>query len=109
MLRHLPFSEIKIDRSFVADMTTSRDSRAIVKSIIALAGNMELTCVAEGVETAETADLIEQLGTCHLQGYFVARPRPIEAVPAWFATWTQSNAGDAGARVRAPCLDRAGP
>jgi EAL domain-containing protein (putative c-di-GMP-specific phosphodiesterase class I)/FixJ family two-component response regulator len=85
LLRQMPFSEIKIDRSFVTDMTTSRDSRAIVKSIIDLAANMEMSCIAEGVETVETADLLEQLGARNLQGYLIARPMPIEAIPAWVA------------------------
>jgi EAL domain-containing protein (putative c-di-GMP-specific phosphodiesterase class I)/DNA-binding CsgD family transcriptional regulator/ActR/RegA family two-component response regulator len=85
LLRQMPFSEIKIDQSFITDMTSSRDSRAIVKSIIDLAVNMEMDCVAEGVETAETADLLEQLGIRNLQGYLIARPMPIEAVPAWLA------------------------
>jgi EAL domain-containing protein (putative c-di-GMP-specific phosphodiesterase class I)/DNA-binding CsgD family transcriptional regulator len=93
LLRQMPFSEIKIDQSFISDVTTSRDSRAIVKSIIDLAGNMDMACVAEGVETAEIADLIEQLGICDMQGYLIARPMPIEAVPAWLAIWTQSAAG----------------
>jgi EAL domain-containing protein (putative c-di-GMP-specific phosphodiesterase class I)/ActR/RegA family two-component response regulator len=87
MLRQMPFSEIKIDRSFVSDLTTSRDSRAIVKSIIDLAANMDMGCVAEGIETAETADMLEQLGVCNLQGYFIARPMPVEAIPAWLAAW----------------------
>jgi EAL domain-containing protein (putative c-di-GMP-specific phosphodiesterase class I) len=87
MLRQMPFSEIKIDRSFVSDVTTTRDSRAIVKSIIDLAANMEMGCVAEGVETAETAALLEQLGVHDLQGYLIARPMPVEAVPGWLAKW----------------------
>jgi EAL domain-containing protein (putative c-di-GMP-specific phosphodiesterase class I)/DNA-binding NarL/FixJ family response regulator len=86
LLRQLPFSEIKIDRSFITDMTISRDCRAIVKSIIDLAANMEMSCVAEGVETMETADLLEQLGARNLQGYLIARPMPIEAIPAWVTT-----------------------
>ena len=90
MLRQMPFSEIKIDQSFVGDVTTSRDSRAIVKSIIDLANNMEMGCVAEGVETEETAVLLEQLGANHLQGYLIARPMLIEEVPAWLASWTGS-------------------
>lgn len=93
LLRQMPFSEIKIDQSFIGDATTSRDSRAIVKSIIDLAGNMDMGCVAEGVETAEIADLLEQLGDCDMQGYLIARPMPIEAVPAWLAIWTQSASG----------------
>jgi len=89
MLRQMPFSEIKIDQSFVADATTSRDSRAIVKSIIDLAANMDMACVAEGVETEETAALLEQLGVHDLQGYLIARPMPVAAIPAWLASWTQ--------------------
>jgi EAL domain-containing protein (putative c-di-GMP-specific phosphodiesterase class I)/FixJ family two-component response regulator len=91
MLRQMPFTEIKIDRSFVADVTTSRDSRAIVKSIIDLAANMEMGCVAEGVETEETAALLEELGACDIQGFLIAHPMPIEAVPAWHASWLRSD------------------
>nr|WP_294512089.1 EAL domain-containing protein [uncultured Rhodopila sp.] len=87
LLRQMPFSEIKIDRTFVSDMTVSRDSRAIVKSIIELAVNMETDCVAEGVETRETASALEQLGACYLQGFWIARPMPVEAVPSWLAIW----------------------
>lgn len=86
-LRQLPFSEIKIDQSFVKDVTTSRDSRAIVKSIVDLAANLEMDCVAEGVETEETAGLLQQLGVHILQGYLIAPPMPIEAVPAWWGIW----------------------
>lgn len=90
MLRQMPFTEIKIDRSFVSDVTTSRDSRAIVKSIIDLATNMEMGCVAEGVEDEETAELLEQLGACDMQGFLIAQPMPIEAVPAWQAIWLRN-------------------
>jgi EAL domain-containing protein (putative c-di-GMP-specific phosphodiesterase class I)/DNA-binding CsgD family transcriptional regulator len=90
LLRQMPFTEIKIDRSFVGDVTTSRDSRTIVKSIIDLAASMEMGCVAEGVETAEAADLLEQLGVCDIQGYLIAAPMPVEAVPAWLEDWTRS-------------------
>ncbi len=100
MLRQMPFSEIKIDRSFVSDATTSRDSRVIVKSIIDLAANMEMGCVAEGVETEETADLLEGLGMCDMQGFFFAQPMPVEAVPAWLAIWMQSNAASERSLVR---------
>ncbi|MDR3473684.1 MAG: EAL domain-containing protein [Devosia sp.] len=90
MLRQMPFSEIKIDQSFVSDITTSRDSQAIVKSIIGLAANMDMNCVAEGVETEEAAGLLEELGVRDLQGYLIARPMAVEAVASWLATWTGS-------------------
>jgi EAL domain-containing protein (putative c-di-GMP-specific phosphodiesterase class I) len=88
-LRLLPFSEIKIDRSFVADIATSRDSRVIVKSIIDLASNLEMKTVAEGVETEDAARLLEEMNVDAMQGYLIARAMQIEAVPAWLAVWAQ--------------------
>jgi EAL domain-containing protein (putative c-di-GMP-specific phosphodiesterase class I)/FixJ family two-component response regulator len=88
MLQQMPFSEIKIDQSFVKDVSTSRDSRAIVKSIIDLANNMDLSCVAEGVESEEIAHQLMQLGVNKLQGYHIARPMPVEALANWSASWT---------------------
>ncbi len=93
-LRQLPFSVIKIDRSFVSDMTTSADSRAIVKSIIGLAANMNMATIAEGVETEETAELLEHMEVDALQGYLIARSMPVEAIASWRSIW---EAGD-GAR-----------
>jgi len=95
VLRQMPFSEIKIDQSFVTDATTSRDSRAIVKSIMDLAVNMDMGCVAEGVETEETADLLERLGTCDIQGFLIAPPLPVEAIAGWLETWLRGSAGAA--------------
>jgi EAL domain-containing protein (putative c-di-GMP-specific phosphodiesterase class I) len=88
-LRLLPFSEIKIDRSFVADIVTSRDSRVIVKSIIDLASNLEMKTVAEGVETEDAARLLEEMNVDAMQGYLIARAMRIEAVPEWLAVWVQ--------------------
>jgi DNA-binding CsgD family transcriptional regulator len=93
LLRQMPFSELKIDQSFVSDLTTSRDSQAIVKTIIDLADNMGMGCVAEGVETEEIAELLEQMGVRDMQGYLIARPMPVEAVPAWLAIWRHSGPG----------------
>jgi EAL domain-containing protein (putative c-di-GMP-specific phosphodiesterase class I)/CheY-like chemotaxis protein len=82
-LRRLPFSAIKIDRSFVSDLMTSRDSLAIVRSIIDLARNMGLSCIAEGVETETTAGKLIDLGVDALQGYLIARPLPAEQTGDW--------------------------
>jgi len=102
LLRQIPFSEIKIGRSFVADVATSRESRVIVKSIIDLAANLKIGCVAEGIETAETADLLEQLGARSLQGHLIARAMPIEAIPAWLATGMWCDSGKPQGRVTSP-------
>jgi EAL domain-containing protein (putative c-di-GMP-specific phosphodiesterase class I) len=82
-LRQLPFSALKIDRSFIADVTASRDSLAIVKSTIDLARNMELESVAEGVETEATAGCLAALGADAMQGFLIARPLAAEQVPDW--------------------------
>jgi EAL domain-containing protein (putative c-di-GMP-specific phosphodiesterase class I)/DNA-binding CsgD family transcriptional regulator len=89
VLQRMPYSEIKIDRTFITDMTKSRDSLAIVKSMIDLATNMQMKCVAEGIETEDTAALLEQLGVSALQGNLFAKPMSPEALPAWWTTWTQ--------------------
>lgn len=98
-LRQLPFSTIKIDRMFVADMVTSRDSRVIVKSIIDLAANMEMDAIAEGVETEEAAQLLEQMNVTALQGFLIARPMSVEAIPGWLAVWTPNRETKAGSRT----------
>ena len=100
-LRQLPFSVIKIDRSFVADMTASADSRAIVKSIVGLADNMNMATIAEGVETEETAQMLEQMNVDALQGYLIARSMPVEAVPSWLAHWLAAGKNAAAAHQSA--------
>ena len=78
-----PFSELKIDRSVVADADTSKDCRIMLKAIIDLAHNLGLPTVAEGVETDAVATLLEQMGCDTAQGYFFSRPLPLEAVVDW--------------------------
>ena len=81
-LRQLPFTELKIDRFFVDDAPTSKDSALIVKSIIDLAHGLGLTVTAEGVETEEQLKLLRDLGCDVAQGYFVARPlEPDQLIP----------------------------
>ena len=73
----------KIDKQFIKNLTTSEKDAAIAMSIIQLAHNLELKVVAEGVETAEQVDALQQLGCDIAQGYYFARPMPAEAVPAF--------------------------
>jgi len=89
-LRQLPFSGIKIDRSFVADLLTSRDSAAIVKSVADLARNMQLDCIAEGVETEQIAQILESFGVRKQQGYLFARPQSAERIETWLKEWKQA-------------------
>jgi EAL domain-containing protein (putative c-di-GMP-specific phosphodiesterase class I) len=82
-LHELPFSEMKIDRSFVMGMDTTKECRTIVKSIIDLAHNLDLKVVAEGVETATALRQLKALGCDVAQGYFIARPMPAAYLPGW--------------------------
>ena len=73
-LRQLPFTELKIDRCFVADLPAAHDSRLIVKTIIDLAHGLGLVATAEGVETIEQLRLIRELGCDVVQGFLIAPP-----------------------------------
>jgi EAL domain-containing protein (putative c-di-GMP-specific phosphodiesterase class I) len=82
-LRRLPFTEVKIDQAFVADVAHSRDSRLIVKSIIELAHGLGLTATAEGVETEEQLRVVHELGCDVVQGYLISPPLAPEKLKAW--------------------------
>lgn len=78
-LRDLPFSGIKIDRGFVAPLLEDRHSQLIVRGVVALATSLGATVVAEGIETAETAQALAELGCGYGQGYLYGRPAdPLE-------------------------------
>jgi EAL domain-containing protein (putative c-di-GMP-specific phosphodiesterase class I) len=79
-LRWQTFDEIKIDRSFVAGLGRDRTDTAVTSSIIALAQSLDLNVVAEGVETQDQYDRLEQLGCAMSQGYFLHRPAPPEVI-----------------------------
>ncbi len=77
-LKRLPLAELKIDRSFIDDLTSRSEDYAIAKAILGMAVALDLEVVAEGVETAEQAALLREMG-CHVaQGYFFHRPMPRE-------------------------------
>jgi EAL domain-containing protein (putative c-di-GMP-specific phosphodiesterase class I) len=79
-LKHFPLHMLKIDQSFVRDITTDSDDAAICSSIIALAHSLQLKVIAEGVEEeAQLAYLMEH-GCVEMQGYLFSPPRPAEAI-----------------------------
>ena len=84
-LRSFPFDKIKIDQSFVRDLDTRRDSRAIVRAIISLGSSLGMRVLAEGVETAEQLALLRAEGCDEVQGYFFSRPRPRQELPEMIA------------------------
>jgi EAL domain-containing protein (putative c-di-GMP-specific phosphodiesterase class I) len=82
-LRQLPFTEVKIDRSFVTDAVSARDSRLIIQSIVDLAHALGLTATAEGVETIEQLRLVRDLGCDLVQGYLLSMPLAPEDLAPW--------------------------
>ena len=82
-LRQLPFTEVKIDQSFVADAPRSRDCRLIIQTITDLAHGLGLTSTAEGVETVDQLRLVRELGCDLVQGYLISPPLEPEALKPW--------------------------
>jgi EAL domain-containing protein (putative c-di-GMP-specific phosphodiesterase class I) len=82
-LRQLPFTEVKIDQSFIADAERSRDSRLIIQSIADLAHGLGLSATAEGVETLGQLRLVRELGCDLAQGFLIAQPLEPERLAGW--------------------------
>ncbi len=82
-LKGLPEHALKIDRSFVAEMTTDHRDADIVRSIVELGHNLGLATVAEGIEDQATWDRLSDLGCDVGQGYFVSRPLPADQLERW--------------------------
>ena len=82
-LRKLRAGELKIDRSFVMDLETSADDRAVVDAVVKLAQALGLKVVAEGVETEAQHEILRAFGCHELQGYLFARPMSPLALSAW--------------------------
>lgn len=77
-VHRLPIDKIKIDRSFIKDVETEATCRAVVKTIVELCRNLDLTCVVEGMETDEQARVLRSLGCTMMQGFLFGKP-----MPAW--------------------------
>lgn len=85
-LKRLPVDELKIDKSFVADMATSKNDAAIVRSTIDLAHNLELQVVAEGVEDQRTLDLLKGMNCDTVQGFFKSTPLSASGITEYLAS-----------------------
>lgn len=86
-LQRVPFSELKIDRAFVNGATHDKSARAILESSVDLAKKLDMSIVAEGVETQEDWDLIAKLGCHQVQGYLIAKPMPFDELKIWLEQW----------------------
>ena len=83
-LRQFPFTKIKIDQSFVSDLSMSAESVSIVRAIAGMASYLGMQTTAEGVETERQLEMAREHGCTEIQGYLIARPTPAEALPDLF-------------------------
>jgi diguanylate cyclase (GGDEF)-like protein len=83
-LMSFPFSEIKIDRSFITGLVDKKESRAVVRAIADMARNLNMRVIAEGVETAEQREQAHMLGCTDMQGYLISAPRPVAEIHQQF-------------------------
>jgi diguanylate cyclase (GGDEF)-like protein/PAS domain S-box-containing protein len=84
-LQRFPLAKLKIDRSFVENLLTSRNDQAIVQAVVGLAQTLELELVAEGVETEAQRQLLTAMGCNHIQGWLVCKALPSEELARRFA------------------------
>jgi EAL domain-containing protein (putative c-di-GMP-specific phosphodiesterase class I) len=86
-LQRMPFSELKIDKSFVIEMATNKDFAVIVNSVIDLAHNLGLKVIAEGVETSRAWDMLAERGCDFAQGFYMGKPMPANEFDVWLKNW----------------------
>ena len=84
-LTHLPISTLKLDRSFIKDLEDSDNNRQVCKAVIDIARHFHMAIVAEGVENAEQARIISELGATSIQGFYYARPLPGRQLVPWLS------------------------
>jgi diguanylate cyclase (GGDEF)-like protein len=94
LLSRLPVAQLKIDRSFVMQMSASPANANIVRSTIEMAHTLNLAVVAEGVETAEQLAALRTFGADTVQGYYISRPIPAHELEIWLARSPSTDAHD---------------
>lgn len=82
-LKHLPVDTLKIDKGFIDDLATDVADAAIVQAVISMAHRMGLEVTAEGVEEPDQLDLLVSLGCEEVQGFYLARPMPVDVLENW--------------------------
>jgi len=82
-LKGFSIDTLKIDRSFVRDITTDPDDAAIASAVIALAHSLRLKVVAEGVETKEQLEMLAGKGCDVMQGFYISKPVPADELEPW--------------------------
>ncbi len=82
-LRRFPVDRLKIDRSFISDLTTNQDDATISRAVIDLGHNLNLRVIAEGVETEDQLCFLREYGCDEVQGYFIGKPMAADVFTAW--------------------------
>lgn len=85
LLQKLPITALKIDRTFVCDLLEERSASVIARSVVKLAHGLGLRVIASGVESERIAHHLAAIGCDEIQGFFVARPMPVDHLPEWLA------------------------
>ncbi len=91
-IKNYPIDVIKIDRSFIKDIETDPKALAIVKTIINMAGHLELDLIAEGVESESQLQYLQNHGCNHIQGFLIGKPMPIHELQEWIQKYKPNNA-----------------
>ncbi|WP_455375068.1 EAL domain-containing protein [Kaarinaea lacus] len=90
-LKRLPFDQIKIDKTFVRDASQSMNDAAIVETIIAMAEHLNLDVIAEGVETREEMEFLQEKGCNGYQGFYFSTPLPVTSLESFLKDWSQKD------------------
>ncbi len=87
----LPLDKIKIDRSFVNDIVTEQKARQLVQTILGMSRDLDLECIAEGMETPDQVEVLRELGCKVMQGYHFSRPMPQTEIPRYLQSLRPKN------------------
>lgn len=90
-LKNLPINNLKIDKSFIDEITFNPESISLIKVLILLAQSFNLEVIAEGVETQKQADVLTSLGCANHQGYLYSKPLPADELSEWLSTFQKKN------------------
>ncbi|NCP38832.1 MAG: EAL domain-containing protein, partial [Shewanella vesiculosa] len=87
-ITQLPLSKLKIDQSFIRNMLTEPKLCNVTETMIAMAGPLSLSVIAEGVESHEHIQRLKDWGCDEVQGYHIAKPMPLESLNQWLISTT---------------------
>ena len=86
-IRKMPYNELKIDKSFVDQLTTSIRTHSLTHDLIKMARHLGLSIVAEGIEDSDTASILREMGCDIAQGFYFAKPMPVAALVPWLRNY----------------------